>query len=223
MERDSQTYCERWSFKKAFSVGYQGGWERRGRGLMKRWLENGHSLSLDSSYYKTGLISTNTLRKYEKSLYEMQSSLRWMMRDMPVLQSESRSGEETGSMYYYTWFVVFFCCSDKVGLSLVSLQQAHALSMTLPERGRGEGVKERIRQPHQRHQVEMDGSRLRPDQMFGEGGKWIMNLGEFGANCADRKGISMNNSLCRGPDHLPPTSTTLFIRPPLTFTIHWPL
>lgn len=44
-----------------------------------------------------------------------------------------------------------------------------------------------------------------------KGCKWIMNLGEFRANCADRKGISMNNSLFRGPDHLPPTSSTLFL------------
>lgn len=56
----------------------------------------------------------------------------------------------------------------------------------------------------------MDVISLGPNQMYGEGCKWIMNLGEFRANCADRKGSSMNNSLCRGPDHLPPTSITLF-------------
>lgn len=67
----------------------------------------------------------------------MQSSPLWMMKDMSMLQGELWSWVETGSQYYFTWFVVFFCCSDKVGLRLVSLQQAHALSMTLPERGRG--------------------------------------------------------------------------------------
>lgn len=30
----------------------------------------------------------------------------------------------------------FLCCTDKVGLRLVSLQQAHALRMILPERER---------------------------------------------------------------------------------------
>lgn len=144
----------------------------------------------------------------------MQSSPRWMVKDTSALRSELWGGVETGSQCYFTWFVVFFCCSDKVGLRLVSLQQAHALSMTLRERGRGEGVKERIRQPHQRHQVEMDSNSLGPNQMYGEGCEWIMNLGGFGANCADRKGISMNNSLCRGPYHLPPTSITLFLRHP---------
>ena len=169
----------------------------------------------------------------------MQSSLQWMMKDTPVLRNESWSREETGSLCYFLFHmmvVVFFCRSDKVGLSLVSLQQAHALSMTLPERGRGEGVRERIRLPHQRHQVHRwTASVWDQAKMYGEwGGKWIINLGEFRANCADRKGISMNNSLSRGPDHLPPTSTTLFFRTPhqhhlvlqdplLICTIQWPL
>lgn len=46
-----------------------------------------------------------------------------------------------------------------------------------------------------------------------------MNLGEFRANCADRKKISMNNSLCRMPDHLPPTSITLFHRHPASLVL----
>lgn len=48
-----------------------------------------------------------------------------------------------------------------------------------------------------------------------------MNLGGFGANCADRKGIFMNNSLCRGPNHPPPTSITLFLRHPSS--LYYPL
>lgn len=126
---------------------------------------------------------------------------------------------ETGSWYYFTWFVVFFCCSDKMGRRLFSLQQAHALTMTQPERGRGEGLREKIRQPHQRQQVWTVAVSLGPNQMYGKGSRWIMNLGEFRANCADRKKKSMNNSLCRTPDHLPPTSITLFHRHPASLVL----
>lgn len=46
-----------------------------------------------------------------------------------------------------------------------------------------------------------------------------MNLGEFRANCASRKGMPMNNSLCRGAYHPPPASTTLYLRPPPHFSL----
>lgn len=195
-------------------------WGSERRKLIKRWQGNGHSSFSDSSYYQAQLQSRNTMRKH-KGLWGTHSSPQWMMKDMLALQSELWSGVETASQYYFTWFVVFFCCSDKVGLRLVSLQQAHALRMTLPERGRGEGVEETFRQLHQRQQVEMDSNSLGPNQMYGGGCKWIMNLGGFGANCADRKGIFMNNSLCRGPNHPPPTSITLFLQNPSS--LYYPL
>lgn len=103
---------------------------------------------------------------------------------------------------YFTWFAVFFCRSDKVGLRLVSLQQSHALSMTLPERGREEGECEGIRQPLQRQRSGRSATAVWGWTTWMNGRKSIMNLGEFRANSADRKRIFMNNSLCKDHDPL---------------------
>lgn len=83
----------------------------------------------------------------------------------------AKAEQVAGVISHDLWY--FLCWTDKVGLRRVSLQQAHALRMILPERGkknRREGGRE---VPHQTgaaktHQVEMGSNSLRPDLMYGE-------------------------------------------------------
>lgn len=44
----------------------------------------------------------------------------------------AKAKQVAGVISHDLWY--FLCCTDKVGLRLVSLQQAHALRMILPER-----------------------------------------------------------------------------------------
>lgn len=77
-----------------------------------------------------------------------------------------------GVISHDLWY--FLCCTDKVGLRLVSLQQAHALRMILPERKKkekpGEGGREAPRQTGaaKTRQVGMGSNSLRPDPMYDE-------------------------------------------------------
>lgn len=77
-----------------------------------------------------------------------------------------------GVISHDLWY--FLCCTDKVGLRLVSLQQAHALRMMLPERKKKKTESEGGGElPHhtgavKTRQVEMASTSLRPDPMYGE-------------------------------------------------------
>lgn len=79
----------------------------------------------------------------------------------------------TGVISNDLWY--FLCCTDKVGLRVVSLQQAHALRMILAEGGKKEekqgreGGERHIRQAQRSlSQVELGSNSLRPDLMYGE-------------------------------------------------------
>lgn len=145
------------------------------------------------------------------------------MQSSPVLRSESYNGAETGSQYYFTWFVVFFCHSDKVGLRLVSLQQAHALSMTLPERGRGEAERKDTTKTSGmdgQHQAE---TKQNVWQGRGANELWIwVNLGQIVPTGRRFLWIihSAGGLIIYPPSASPCSSDS---PPPHTFTIHWPL
>lgn len=85
----------------------------------------------------------------------------------------AKAKQVAGVISHDLWY--FLCCTDKVGLRLVSLQQAHALRMILPEREkrkkkqRREGGREVPQTGAAKtRQVEMGSNSLRPDPMYGE-------------------------------------------------------
>lgn len=85
----------------------------------------------------------------------------------------AKAKQVAGVISHDLWY--FLCCTDKVGLRLVSLQQAHALRMILPEREKRKKKKteEGGREVPQTgaaktRQVEMGSNSLRPDLMYGE-------------------------------------------------------
>lgn len=84
----------------------------------------------------------------------------------PAAKPEQVAGVISHDLWY------FLCCTDKVGLRLVSLQQAHALRIILPEREKRKtmGGREAPRQTGaaKTRQVGMGSNSLRPDPMYGE-------------------------------------------------------
>lgn len=75
--------------------------------------------------------------------------------------------------------MIFFCCSERAGLRLVSLATGSCIkydpSQREEEGRRGEGSegegRESVRQPPlERRQVAMDGNSLGVNQMYGRGG-----------------------------------------------------
>lgn len=84
----------------------------------------------------------------------------------------AKTKQVAGVISHDLWCLL--CCTDKVGLRLVSLQQAHALRMILPEREKRKKKQEGGRGvPHQTgatktRQVEMGSNSLRPGPMYGQ-------------------------------------------------------